>query len=187
MRSPVRLPKGFTLVEMLVVAAILAVVAAMATSSMHLFIQKSHLRGSAARLLDAITVARSEAVLRNSRVTLCPSLMHETGQPVCAGDYARGWIVFANADRDHTVDPGADEVLQIYQALPASVGLTNRKGTASVATAIHYLPDGSSRRNLTLMLCSLGAPSLPSLSLILNIVGRPRMQTGWGECPEGAV
>ncbi len=186
-RNPVGRAEGFTLLEMLIVVTIVAIGVSMATSSFHTIIQKNQLRSSAARLLDSITLARSEAVLRNVSVSLCPSTMHETGKPTCTGNYSNGWIVFANVDRDRNVDRNADEVLHVYPAIPASIGITNRKGTSVVSSAIHYLPDGSSRRNLTLMLCSISVPSLPGLSLVLNIVGRPRLQSGWGECPEGSA
>ncbi|MFK7976313.1 MAG: GspH/FimT family pseudopilin [Halioglobus sp.] len=175
---------GFTLIEMLIVVAVVAIGLSLAAPSWHALVQKNQLRQSAAHLLDSVVAARSEAVLRNLPVTLCPSAMHESGEPECDGHYGDGWIVFANADKDREVDADEDEVLHVYPPLPSSIGLTNKAGTANISAAIHYLPDGSSRRNMTLMLCSIRLPSLSSLSLVLNIVGRPRMQAGWGECPE---
>lgn len=179
--------RGYTLIEMLVVLALVAIATTMASASFQSHFQKARLRDSASALLDALNFARSEAILRNMPVTLCPSSMHTSGKPVCEGEYSKGWILFSNQDKDRTVDAGEDEVLQVYAALPASVGLTNKAGTSDVTNAIHYLPNGSSRRNQTLKLCSTQLPSLGSLSVILNIVGRPRVQAGWGACPAGAA
>lgn len=178
---------GVTLIEILLVLAIVALSATLASAAFQSQLQKSQLRNASSALVAALNFARSEAILRNMPVTLCPSSMHASGEPVCEGEYSNGWILFANRDKDRSVDAGEDEVLQVYPALPASVSLTNKAGTSTITSAIHYLPNGSSRRNYTLKLCSTRLPSLGSISVILNIVGRPRVQAGWGECPSATV
>lgn len=186
-KVPLQNSEGFTLVEMLLVVTVVTVTATLASATFHSLVHKSYLRDSAASLLAAINLARSEAILRNVPVTLCPSAMHRSGEPVCEGQYADGWIVFANQDKDRQIDEGVDQILQVYPALSDSISLTNKAGTSPVTSAIHYLPDGSSRRPQTLMLCSRPLPSLRSVSVVLNIVGRPRVQVGWGECPGGTA
>ena len=51
------------------------------------------MRAEAHRLLGAINLARSEAVLRNRPVSLCPSEISRTGVAQCSGNYAGGWLV----------------------------------------------------------------------------------------------
>lgn len=179
--------KGVTLIEMMIVLGIAALLLSLGTSLMQPILQRNTIKSESQRLLAAINLARSEAVLRNTPVTLCPSSMHTSAEPICAGDYSRGWIVFSNADKDREVDPGRDEVLQIYAPLAQSIRLSNRLGSQLVSEAIHYLPDGSSHRNRTLMFCSRVIPDLEDTSIVVNIVGRARLQSRWGSCAAAQV
>ena len=66
--------------------------------------------------LQAIYLARSEAIKRNGVVSLCPSL---DGASCAAGGTAwhRGWIVFVNLDRDSpAVRDAGEDLLQAYPA-----------------------------------------------------------------------
>ena len=174
--------KGLTLVELMVVLLVLAAALAVGVPAMQTVLHNNRMRTEASRLLLAINVARSEAVMRNSPVSICPSSMAFTGEPVCSGVYADGWIVFSNADKDRVVDAGTDNVLKVFEGLPKGYTLTNRAGTRAAFELINYLPDGSARSNRTLLLCSPAAAAVQSLSVVINIVGRPRLARDWGEC-----
>jgi len=174
--------KGFTLVELMVVLVVLAATLTVSLPAMHRLLQNNQMRVQASRLLGAINLARSEAVMRNTPVSICPSSMAFTGEAVCSGVYADGWIVFSNADRDRVVDSGADAVLRVFAGLPHGFTLTNRAGTRAAFELINYLPDGSSHSNRTLHLCSPTRASVQPLSIVINIVGRPRLARNWGEC-----
>ena len=60
--EPTRFPLGFTLVELVVVMALLAIVAAVSMPSMGRSIRSRNLRGEAARLVAATEYGRDEAV-----------------------------------------------------------------------------------------------------------------------------
>ena len=180
--SQVSLSHGFTLVELMVVLAILGITLVLALPAMQRLSQSMQVRTEARRLLSAIHLTRNEAIKRNVPVSLCPSAMARTGSAVCSGIYADGWIMFANRDRDRVVDPG-DELIQAFDGLPPGYRLTNRAATRDQNQLITYYPDGTARRNLTLMICSKKDPEVSSWSVILNIVGRPRIARDWGNCP----
>lgn len=175
--------RGFTLIEVMVVLVVLATLLSVGAPLMQGQLQGTRLRAETSRFLGAINLARSEAVMRNLPVSICPSRMARTGIPECTGTYAGGWIVFANADKDTVVDAGTDEVLQVFESLPAGFLLTNRSGTRDAFELINYLPDGSSHSNRTLMFCPPSGAVVQSLSIVLNIVGRARLIEGWGTCP----
>ena len=178
-----RLFTGFTLVELMIVLMVMAVTLLLSAPSMQELVQGNRLRSESIRFLRAINLARSEAVMRNGPVSICPSMMAVTGKAQCAGTYADGWIVFANADKDKVVDAGSDEVLQAFGGLPPGYQLTNRSGTRAAFKLINYLPSGTSHSNRTLLFCPPSDARVQSLSIVINIVGRARLIGGWGKCP----
>lgn len=182
-RMSLRTPlNGFTLIELMVVLVLLALLLGLGVPSMQQLLHRNSLRAEAHRLLAAVNLTRSEAVMRNRPVSLCPSAMSVTGQPVCGGHYSDGWIVFSNSDRDRVVDPDTDEVLQVFAGMPPGYTLTNRSGSRQLSELISYLPDGSSRKNRTLLICTPPGVTLAPLGIVINIVGRPRLAQDWGQC-----
>ncbi len=175
--------RGLTLIELMITLVILAVTVAAATPPMQHLIHGSRLKTEASRLLDAINLARSEAVLRNTPVSLCPSAMANSGVANCSGTYAQGWIVFSNRNRDAVFDPGSDELIRAFKAIPPGYSLTNLAGTRALDEPITYLPDGTSRRNLSLLVCPPGSFRLEPWRVVLNAVGRARTARGEGQCP----
>tara|TARA_B110000305_G_scaffold216298_1_gene254665 strand:- start:4 stop:594 length:591 start_codon:yes stop_codon:yes gene_type:complete len=175
--------RGLTLIELMIVLMIIAITLSLSAPLMQDLLQGNRLRSESIRFLRAINLARSEAVMRNSPVSICPSVMALTGKAECSGTYVDGWIVFANADKDKVVDAGADEVLQVFEGLPPGYQLTNRSGTRAAFKLINYLPSGSSPSNRTLLFCPPSDARVQPLSIVINIVGRARLKGGWGECP----
>jgi type IV fimbrial biogenesis protein FimT len=178
-----RPPVGFTLIELMIVLVVLATTLSLSAPLFQDMLHSNRLRAGASRFLDAINRARSEAVMRNQPVSICPSAMAITGKAQCSGTYAGGWIVFSNLDKDKVVDAGTDEVLQVFESLPPGYRMTNRSGSKAAFELINYLPDGSSHSNRTLLFCPPPHTTEQSQSIIINIVGRARLIGGWGECP----
>lgn len=90
---PARLPKaqsGFTLIEVMVVVALVAILASLAVPSWTQLLVRNSVRTSINDFSLSLQFARSQAVLLNSPVTLCPS---NDGVNCTASDYAAGWIV----------------------------------------------------------------------------------------------
>jgi len=171
------------LIELMIVLVVLATTLSVGTPLFQSLLHSNRLRAESSRFLGAINLARSEAVMRNLPVSICPSAMATTGKAQCSGTYAGGWIVFANADKDKIVDAGTDEVLQVFESLRPGYRLTNRSGSRAAFELINYLPDGSAHSNRTLLFCPPPQTSRQSQSIIINIVGRARVTGGWGECP----
>src|SRR5580698_9567771 len=91
--------RGFTLIETLVVVAILAVVAVTATPSLVAWHERDQVDARARELLSTLSYARSEAVRRGVRVTVCrvDAARHclASGQACRVGvaDWSCGWAV----------------------------------------------------------------------------------------------
>lgn len=73
--------QGFTLVELAVTLAVLAILVTLAVPAFTTLINGNRLTAQANELVADIQMARSEAVRRNQRVTLCPSI----DNAVCSG------------------------------------------------------------------------------------------------------
>lgn len=106
---------GFTMIEMMTVIAILAVLVSIAVPSMRGFIQRSNAATSANTLLTSLALARSEAVRRVGRVSVCPS---STGTS-CSGSWKDGWIVYLDDSNPRQFDAGVDQIVQVFPALNA--------------------------------------------------------------------
>ncbi len=173
---------GLTLIELMIVLLILSVTVALAAPPMRGLIYRTTVDTEINRLMASVNLVRSEAIERNQPVTMCPSRMAETGVASCSGAFSDGWIIFSNRNRDSVID-AEDEVIQVFEGLPTGYTLTNRKGTIPAQERITYLSTGSSWRNRTLLVCAPDRREASSKSLVMNIVGRPRITRNWGTCP----
>ncbi|CAG4886368.1 hypothetical protein R52603_02917 [Paraburkholderia saeva] len=92
---------GFTLVETLVVVAMLAVLAVLAAPSFFAWRVRDQVDARAKALVSTLAFARGEALRRSARVTVCriDSAFHclAAGKPCPAGsaDWSCGWAVMA--------------------------------------------------------------------------------------------
>ena len=175
---------GLTLIELLIVLLILGVTLAFGGPAMRQLVYGMQVSSEISRLMGAVNLVRSEALRLNQAVTMCPSSMAETGDAVCTGDFSDGWIIFANHNRDKVLN-AEDQLIRVFEALPAGFTITNRKGTIPASERITFLSDGSSRRNRTLLVCAPDASNITARSLVMNIVGRPRLARDWGACAGG--
>ena len=173
---------GFTLIELMTVVAVLAITLSIAVPSMQRTVSNTRLRAEASRLFSSLSLARSEAIGRNALVSVCPSTFGTDGIAECSNNYADGWIVFSNRDKDRVVDEGSDQIIRVFSGLPSGYSLTNKAGTIDAQELISYYPDGSSRKNRTLMICPASGQNATPWSVVMNMVGRPRIAKGWGEC-----
>jgi type IV fimbrial biogenesis protein FimT len=121
MRSRFRAPwsraAGFTVIELMIAVLVLGVLLAMAAPNFNDATLSARLNGFAGSLVGSAQVARSEAIKRNSNITLCASANGST----CAasGGWEQGWIVMSGAT-----------VLQAQEALPTEFNVTQTGGTA---------------------------------------------------------
>lgn len=105
--------QGFTLTELLIVIAIVAIMAAIAFPNMSQWIASRRAAGQAEQVANLLRFARSEAVRLNLPVYVCPAQIKVDGNPdnYCNTAYAgKGMVAFADTDKDgrYARDPDID-------------------------------------------------------------------------------
>lgn len=120
-------PKGYTLLEMLVVIAIVAIVSAIAMPQFTRLIELWRIASNLETLSTSIDFARAEALGRNTIVQICrtgdpwaatPACSNSTVDSIGAQDWATGWIVYARPQDSVGLAPfaaGVDTLLQRYE------------------------------------------------------------------------
>lgn len=133
---------GVTLIELMVGVMVLSIILLVGVPSFQGTIASNRLTSSTNELVSSMALARSEAIRRGARVTVCKSA--NGAACTSAGTWQQGWIVFLDTTRaagDPVVDAG-ETVLSVVGALPANVTV---QGTAPVATFMSFAADGTVR------------------------------------------
>lgn len=90
--------KGFSLLELLVVIAIMAIMMAIGIPGMRELLINAARREAATGLYSSLNRARSEAISRNTTVSVCPRDL-SSSEPACStsATWLNGWIVYTDA------------------------------------------------------------------------------------------
>jgi len=167
--------RGFTVIELLVTLSVASILLAVAAPNFQSFVQDSQLIAQSNNFFSAMMLAKSEAIKRNSPVTICPSVDGTT----CAGvtAWTSGWLVFADANGDGTVDVG-EAIIRVGTALPGQSTLISGNRTRVTFAASGF----TLGFNDTFSLCDSRGPLL-SRSLVLTPRGGLSTVKGGGACP----
>ena len=130
---------GFTLVELLMVITVTAILIAVGLPQFSEFSASRTMTSHVNLLATSMRLARSEAIKRGTRVSICPSLNPEAPAPTCNGgptDWAQGWIIFTDLGAINTLDAG-DRIVRVQPALTDSAGIESIGGGA-----VNFFPTG---------------------------------------------
>ena len=114
---------GFTLLEALVVMALLGVMVSLAAPAMSALRLQHRLQAEAEGLWSSLVLARSEALRRQQRVTVCARAQGLASTCDASGLWQQGWLVFADANGNAQLDPG-EALLEARDAVPDPLRLT---------------------------------------------------------------
>lgn len=190
--------KGFTLVELMVIVAILAIAATLATPSFIKQMQRSEISRSARDFQLSLEEAKKKAYISGRSYTVCPvdSIDKTTKAEIaCKKDWNsfngtstannKGWIVFYDANNNQTVDKG-ENIISIHTVNSGMVALswtgnngiitlTPRNTTGSTGTMRVYahkngkLPNWKGHRDTPV------SESLLELRVSLSALGRVKL------------
>jgi type IV fimbrial biogenesis protein FimT len=150
---------GFTLIELMVTVAVLAILVTIALPNYRAFVLNSRMTAQANDFLAALNLARSEAIKRNAPVTMSAK----------GGDWADGWVIWATADGDGNPIPLRDH--------PALEGASSVVGDA----AITFQSNGQAGAT-TFNLCNPDTATAPGRDIEVEVSGRASVVKP-GTCP----
>jgi len=151
-----RCDRGFTLVELATVVALVAIVGIVALPNLTTSLVNQRLRAAGTDLVSALMIARSEAIKRNAQVEV---------MPLAGRDWASGWRVIA-VDSDEQIDRKDPPGLRVAVAHAPTSILYERTGRLSVAgtTQVEF-HDSESGSTLPPRCVSIDPSGLPRLEL----------------------
>jgi type IV fimbrial biogenesis protein FimT len=114
--------RGVTLMEVMIVLAIVAIVLAVGVPGFREFVARNRLDGAAQHLLASLQYARSEAMRRGAQVTV--RLAAAPG----SRNWGGGWTMFVDADGDGVLDDGEKPPVREGAALQAPLTLYGSEG-----------------------------------------------------------
>jgi type IV fimbrial biogenesis protein FimT len=151
--------RGFTIVELMIVVAIVAVLAMVGLPSMRDLLKTNNMKTLSLDIYSSLALARSEAIKRNSA---------SVSMIAAGGGWQNGWTVTC-VDSAGSCG-GADVVLMSQEAVDSNVTLTGPAGNI-----VSYGRDGRLTTPAVSFRITIGAdhPSVPMRCVEVSVSGRP--------------
>ncbi|CAD5266271.1 Prepilin-type N-terminal cleavage/methylation domain-containing protein [Alteromonas sp. 38] len=152
---------GFTLLEMLITVAILAILVGVVAPSINTILVKNRVTGDINTLSAIAQQARFSAVNEQFDVILCPTTNYDT----CVSDWANAKMVF--------IDENANGSRDSSESLIASSDPLNTGNIISgISGAISFSEQGSISTSATITICPKSKDASYASALLLSLYGR---------------
>jgi type IV fimbrial biogenesis protein FimT len=163
---------GVSLLELLLATALLAILLTLAMPAYKSLLATDRAATEVVQLVAAINFARSEAVKRRNRVTLCKS----ADGAKCGGSWSQGWLVFVDKKGDGVIN-SSDELLSVHQILKGKDQLD-----WSASHSNNYLQfdvSGNTHgQDGTFIYCSATKNPQLNYAIVVSQTGRARISKG---------
>ena len=180
--------RGFTLIELMVVLAVVAVLATLAAPSFKRQIQSTTISSTVNTFLADMRYARSESIRRGGGVVMCHSNSPEAANPVCDNDsvpvgngWVSGWIIFHDLNDDGQKDP-AEPLLRIQSPITS---MDSIKEGNNLTTTTKFAFTATGRVPASMTSIHFGGSNYPSdvqRLVCINSSGRVRIAAAGEAC-----
>jgi len=168
---------GFTLIELLIVLAVGAILFTIAIPGLGFLVNTSRLAAVTNNLVSSLQLARSEAIKRGQRVTVCKTSGAMAKTPACdaSASWQEGWLVFVDGGTRGVIEAG-DTLLRVQEPASTAVAIT----VSNYTTYVSYLSSGVSQApnnlaNGKLRVCLASNQR----EVIINRMGRIRLESSF--------
>ena len=161
---------GFTLIELIITAAILVIVLGFAVPSFESIIQNNRSVSLSNDLVASLYLARSEAVKRGVSVSVCGA--QDTNYNSCGNNWDLGWIVFVNPDENTSISGGVTEpIIRVQQLSTGNPSITPSPANAIVTYNNQGFAAASSA-NMSIGISTSGCTGNNARTLSIGLTGR---------------
>lgn len=171
-----RICRGLTLIELMVTIAIAAILLALGVPSFIETFANNRVRVQTDDMMVALALARSEAIKKATRVTVCKS--SDRTSCTAASSWNQGWIIITDGGTEGVKD-GTDQILRVFEG-NASVAIAPPSGQTNFSNYVSYLPsgvsDGSSGGLATGTIQFCGTTT-QDRQIVVGSTGRPRVES----------
>lgn len=172
--------KGYTMIEMLIVVALLGILIALALPDLSDTVESANTNSQIKVMLTTLNLARSEAIKRGDNVAICAS---DDGADCDADTWSDGWIIFHDANGDANGDTGSidvgDTVIRVYDSLGADSTMTFTVDLFEY-NSLGFSDTGGTQ---TFLLCPASGNANNARSIVVGPSGRGRRVEDGLACP----
>lgn len=161
---------GYTLIELLVTVAIAGILLTVAVPNFSAFISNSRERADVQQLMQSLTLARSEAVVRARPVNLTAT----------GGNWAKGWRVWVDLNANASYDSG--EGIKIADEIKSNAVITATLSGAKV-TSVSFDNQGFIQDSKPVVFAYRSSPEKCSHDRNVNITGSGQVTIADRVCP----
>lgn len=137
-----RTNRGFTLIELLIVMVIASILAAITIPTMQFWVQDNRLSAQTNEFISDLHLARTEAIKRNRRVTICKSSDLTSCDVGNNLNWTQGWITFVdNAPADGILNAG-EQLIRSHPPALGDVQYAPRAADTTIQYYISFIPRG---------------------------------------------
>ena len=185
-KSTAKKKRGFTIVELMIVIALLAVMVSVGVPAFLNFTQTNTVAATANRFMSSLALAKSEAIKRNTNITVCRFVQTGATTFTCTNDglWEQGWGVWVDQNTNGVIDN--TEWIKREAGLP--VGYTLRSSTNNFVSSVTFNSGGDASGDFgsnadILRLCEASGDLNRSRGIRIDGTGRATVINGTAACP----
>ncbi|CAM4059331.1 MULTISPECIES: type IVa pilus pseudopilin TppE [Aeromonas] len=160
------LRSGFSLIELMVTIAIVSILLTLGVPSFSAVLRNITLTTQANNFVAAINLARSEAIRRNTAVTLSA-----TASNITQHHWESGWQIWVDSNGNGTLDNG--ELLRLFPDMGSGTLVSN---TSLLRFSGNGFLDGRQQVTLVFSLQPPDCAAEPARDIMITPAGRPSIQ-----------
>lgn len=176
--------RGFTLIELLMTMGILVILFAIGAPQLQTFLIQRTVESQADAFADSVRLARSEAIKRGVRVSMCASANPAAAVPVCAAagaaDWSQGWLVWVDDVAPARSYNAGETIVKVQQAFNSSGNMASSGGNAVISFTQNgmALASAASFQVHPHMTGNQAAEAAYNRCVVLSVAGRVQINKG---------